>query len=109
MSEQSPFGYPLGAILKDQITGFQGVVTARDDWLTGCVRYRLTPPGLDDSGKPLASDWVDEPQVEVVELETPHNLGTYWKQDAGDVSEHSSGPGGPRPTSDLVGSGHRQR
>jgi len=33
------FTHELGKIAKDKITGFQGVLTARVEYLTGCNRY----------------------------------------------------------------------
>lgn len=35
----------LGATAKDVITGFEGVVTGRASYLTGCDQYLLSPRG----------------------------------------------------------------
>jgi hypothetical protein len=56
------FKFELGSILKDSVTGFQGVVTGRTEWLYGCKRYVLTPQKLKD-GRPIEGVWVDEPQL----------------------------------------------
>lgn len=58
--------YPLGATLRDTITGFQGVVTGRGEYLNGCVRYSLQPPALDNEGQPAKEGWFDEEQLELV-------------------------------------------
>jgi hypothetical protein len=49
----------LGDRAKDRISGFEGVVTARTEWLTGVVRYGLEPEALRD-GKPGEIQWFDE-------------------------------------------------
>jgi len=33
----------LGVKAKDKITGFEGIVTAKIEYLTGCAQYCLTP------------------------------------------------------------------
>ncbi len=58
----------LGDRVKDRITGFAGVVVARDEWLNGCVRYGVQATGLHD-GKPVDIQWIDETQVDVVASE----------------------------------------
>jgi hypothetical protein len=56
----------LGCTAKDKITGFTGVVTAKTQWLNGCVRVSLQPRELKD-GKPIDSQTFDVEQVEVVD------------------------------------------
>jgi hypothetical protein len=41
----------LGDVAKDDLTGFEGVVTGRTHWLSNCDRLTLQPRGLKD-GKP---------------------------------------------------------
>lgn len=41
----------LGDIARDDLTGFEGVVTGRTHWLSNCDRLTLQPKGLRD-GKP---------------------------------------------------------
>ena len=59
----------LGQKVRDTITGMEGVVVARTEWLNGCVRLALQPLDLKD-GVPQDQYWIDEPQVEVVK-DTP--------------------------------------
>lgn len=40
----------LGGTYRDKISGFEGVATARYEYMTGCVRYLLESGGKD--GKP---------------------------------------------------------
>lgn len=56
----------LGDNVKDKITGFTGIVTARTEWLYGCIRYIVQPSSLFE-GKPIEPVSFDEGQLEVVE------------------------------------------
>jgi len=49
------FKFQIGEILKDNITGFTGVVMARSEYYTGCSQYALLNRKLDDKGK--TQDW----------------------------------------------------
>lgn len=74
----------LGDIARDEITGFQGVVTARSQWLQGCDRLQLQPRDLDD-GSIRDPQWFDEPQVELVST-----AAVTWTPEVRET-------GGPRP------------
>jgi hypothetical protein len=52
----------LGTRVKDSITGFSGVATARTEYLYGCVRVAVEPTELKD-GKPIESVWFDEQRL----------------------------------------------
>ena len=56
----------LGQRVKDKISGAEGIVIARTDWLYGCIRLTIQPEGGWKDGKPLESFTVDEPQCEIV-------------------------------------------
>jgi len=45
------FKYELGQGVKDIVSGFCGVVTARIEYLTGCGQYALSPTKLSKEGK----------------------------------------------------------
>ena len=81
----------LGFTVKDQISGFTGVVTAKTEWLNGCVRYGVQSRKLND-GEPLAAQWFDEddllvlPGVAQLILKAPLTEGATV-----------SPTGGPRP------------
>jgi hypothetical protein len=53
------FKHKLGIIAKDKITGFEGMITSRVEFLTGCNRYCVQPTELRE-GKPLDSLYFDE-------------------------------------------------
>ena len=56
----------LGSLARDTITGFEGVIIARTEWLNGCVRVSLQPRELKD-GKPIEAICFDIQQVTLVE------------------------------------------
>lgn len=67
----------LGIVAKDRITGFQGVVTGKTEYLTGCRQFLLAPQEdpSNISGTPVRelkpSNWFDEGRlVLVMELYT---------------------------------------
>lgn len=71
----------LGDVVKDSITGFQGVVVCISQWYHGCKRVTVQPTELKD-GKPIDTVTFDEPQLILVESKQHKPL---------------SRTGGPRP------------
>lgn len=59
--------FTLGSVVRDRITGFQGVAIARTEWLHQCRRYGVQSPALKD-GVPTEAQWFDEAQLEAVEV-----------------------------------------
>jgi hypothetical protein len=78
------FKFNLGDEVKDSITGFSGIITARTQFLNGCIRYGITCTKLNKDGIPLESEYFDEQQLELVK-----KTKTPVKED--DL------PGGPAP------------
>lgn len=71
MSKMNPnkgnkLGLALGDTARDVLTGFEGVVVAKSEWLNGCMRMTIQPRGLKD-GKPIAPEGFDIEQLELVE------------------------------------------
>jgi hypothetical protein len=56
----------LGDEVKDIVSGFTGIATARTEFLNGCVRISIDPP-VDKDGKPVDGKWFDVEQVEVMQ------------------------------------------
>ncbi len=54
------FKFELGQVLKDIITGFEGVAVARTQYHTGCVRYSLQSQKLTKEGATKTWDDFDE-------------------------------------------------
>ena len=55
----------LGQIVRDQLTGFEGVATARTVWSSGNVTISVEPKKMKD-GKPLSSEAFDVHRLEIV-------------------------------------------
>jgi hypothetical protein len=55
----------FGSIVKDPITGFQGIAVSRHEYLTGCTRIGVQSQKLHD-GKPINPETFDEPQLQVL-------------------------------------------
>jgi len=55
----------LGQLVRDTLTGFEGVAVARTEWLFGCVRVTVQPKALDDKGVPIQNQCFDEAQLDV--------------------------------------------
>lgn len=55
----------LGDLVKDKITGFEGVVECISEWLNACRRITVRPTILKD-GLPIDSHTFDEPQLDIV-------------------------------------------
>jgi len=55
----------LGDRVKDKITGLEGIVTGRYEYLYGCLRMSVQPEKAKD-GKPVESFVLDEPQLELL-------------------------------------------
>lgn len=73
----------LGSKVRDKVTGLTGIAIGRHDWLHGCTRWTVQPQELKD-GKPVEVSCFDEPQLDLLEAETPAN------------AERKTDTGGPR-------------
>ena len=61
----------LGQKVKDKITGFEGIVIAKVEYLTveyltGCIQYCVKPQ-MRESGKMPEGSYIDEVQLEVID------------------------------------------
>ncbi len=54
----------LGAKVTDSMTGFEGVVIARVEYLNGCVSLEVQPESLGKEGSPLKPEWFDEQRLD---------------------------------------------
>lgn len=55
----------FGDRVKDIVTGFEGVMLGRCEYMTGCTQV-LVVPGVDKDGKRLDGEWFDVDRVTVV-------------------------------------------
>lgn len=76
-----PFKYELGEVLKDVVTGFEGVAMGRTQYSTDCNHYGLASQKLKDN-KPIEWQWFDETRL----------IRTAKKRIMFQVREPSSGP-----------------
>jgi hypothetical protein len=60
------FKHENGDVLKDKVSGFEGVVMVRAEYSTGCHRYGLQSMELKD-GSPQDWYWLDQSRLEFVE------------------------------------------
>lgn len=60
------FKFKLGDRARDMITGCEGIITRRTQWLNNCNTYGLQSSELKD-GAPQDPYNLDEPQIELVE------------------------------------------
>jgi hypothetical protein len=56
----------LGSKVKDIVNGFEGIMTGRAEYLTGCVQLLVAPDKLDKDGKMHDSVWLDQSRLVVV-------------------------------------------
>ena len=54
----------LGQKAKDIVTGFEGIVIGRAEYLYGCAQFGLMPPAVD--GKIGSTEWFDEGRIQAI-------------------------------------------
>lgn len=59
---------PLGRTITCKVTGLEGVVVGRAEYLTGCVQLLIQPKVKDDNSY-ANGIWVDEPTVDISNVE----------------------------------------
>jgi hypothetical protein len=64
---QTKFKYPMNVVAKDSISGFQGVIIARNAHLFGCAQYGLAPQELGSDGSPRRTEYFDESRIEILD------------------------------------------
>ena len=58
------FKFECGDKVKDVVTGLQGVIMARIEYLTGCNQYAVTAQKLTKEGKRPDWEYIDENRLE---------------------------------------------
>ena len=54
----------LGKKVKCKITGFEGIATAKVEYINGCIQYCVKPPAIE--GKMIDGEYIDVGQLEVI-------------------------------------------
>jgi len=57
--------FKQGEKVKDSVTGFKGAITARIEYLNGCIQYCVEPK-VGKEMKMGKHHWIDEGQLELV-------------------------------------------
>lgn len=57
----------LGDKVRDRISGYEGVMMARCEYLTGCAQIGIKPQGVKADGGTFDTLYFDEPFVELVQ------------------------------------------
>jgi hypothetical protein len=57
----------IGDVVRDKISGLQGVVTCRVEFITGCVRWRISPQEVDE-GEFIEPQYFDAEELEEVDV-----------------------------------------
>ena len=55
----------LGDSVKDEVSGFKGIVVAKHEYLQGCTRISVQPPVKKD-GSMVEAQTFDEPQLQII-------------------------------------------
>jgi len=63
-----PFG--LGDVVRDKVTGFEGVLVSRTEWSNGCDRYSVQSTQMHE-GKPIDAEGFDGIALELVKSASP--------------------------------------
>lgn len=58
----------LGSKVRDKVTGFEGIATAKIEYINKCVQYCVKPP-IDKDGKMVDGEYIDVEQLEIVDTE----------------------------------------
>ena len=59
------FKFKNGQKARDIVTGFTGTITARVEYLNGCIQYCLSPQ-TDKNGNMAKDEYLDEGQIEIL-------------------------------------------
>ncbi len=80
------FKFALGTVVREKITGFEGVVMSQCNYISGCIQYGVLSQKLTAEGK--TADWIyyDENRL--------HNTGTvlHLDEDEGEEKELADTP-----------------
>lgn len=59
----------VGDLVKDQVSGIEGVLTGRAIWLNGCVQFLLRPKAGKGDNKFPDGIWMDGHQLKVLKAQ----------------------------------------
>jgi len=56
----------VGDVVRERITGFEGVITCRTRWISGCYTLSVQPQGLNKDQQPFEAKAFEEPDCTLV-------------------------------------------
>lgn len=56
-------GVNFGDVVKDKVSGFEGVITGVTFYQNGCKKVVIEPQKLQENGAPIEAQWFDEQRV----------------------------------------------
>lgn len=87
----------LGDKVKDRVSGFEGIIIAKHDYLYGCTRFSVQPV-VDKDGKHPDSMAFDEYQLDIIEEGAVSTIIPVMAKDQTAPNMHyTGGPGGHIP------------
>jgi hypothetical protein len=87
------FKYELGNLAVDIITGITGTLTARCQYINGCIQYCLKPMP-DKDGKEIEGNYIDETQIRLVPGKS--NYQSHLEQPGSPLDAVGVASGGPQ-------------
>lgn len=64
LKEENKNMIKLGQKAKDKITGFEGIIIGKCEYLYGCNQYGITPLAI--NGETKSTQWFDEGRIEII-------------------------------------------
>lgn len=89
----------LGSIVKDEISGFEGMVTAQIVYITGCMQFKVDPVGALWEGKPINGQWFDEARLDPVAMKASVAAANSRVLSTSSTMAEPGGPVGSMPSS----------
>lgn len=87
----------LGDLVRDEVTGFQGIASGVSTFLYGCARVGVMSREL-KGGQPLSMQWFDEPQLKLIQRGAV-NVDPVNLTEAEEAAQARHGAtGGPMPS-----------
>ena len=61
--------FKLGDKVRDKISGLEGIITSKIEFLNGCIQYGIQPP-VSENGDMREVEYIDEGQLERIKEKT---------------------------------------